>query len=41
MGPNFVRIVLLGASPWQDDLFSTNEENDDMLSGYGAKNAII
>ena len=41
MGPNFVRIVLVGASPWKDDLFPTNEENDDMLCGYGAKNAII
>ena len=33
MGPNFVRIVLVGASPWKDDLFPTSEENDDMLCG--------
>ena len=41
MGPCFVRIVLVGASPWKDDLFPTSEENDDMLCGYSAKNAII
>ena len=41
MGPNFVRIVLVGAAPWKDDLFPTNEENEDMFCGYGAKNAII
>ena len=41
MGPNFVRIVLVGASPWKDELFPSSEENDDMLCGYGAKNAII
>ena len=41
MGPCFVRIVLVGASPWKDDLFPTSEENDDMLCGYGSKNAII
>ena len=41
MGPNFVRIVLVGASPWKDELFPSIKENDDMLCGYGAKNAII
>ena len=41
MGPNFVRIVLVGASPWKDELFPSIKENDDMLCGYGAKNALI
>ena len=40
-GPNFVRIVLVGASPWKDELFPSIKENDDILCGYGAKNALI
>ena len=38
MGPNFVRIIIVGASPWKDDLFPTLEEHNDMLRGYDAKN---
>ena len=36
-----IRIVLVGASPWKDELFPSIKENDDMLCGYGAKNALI
>ena len=41
VGPNFVRIIIVGASPWKDDLFPTLKENDDMLLGYDAKNVIM
>ena len=41
MGPNFVRIIIVGASPWKDDLFPTLEEHNDMLRGYDAKNVIM
>ena len=41
MGPNFVRIIIVGVSPWKDDLFPTLKAHNDMLLGYDAKNVIM
>ena len=41
MGPNFVQIIIKGASPWKDHLFPTLEEHNDTLLGYDAKNVIM
>src|SRR3990170_3173480 len=41
MGPNIVRIVLVGLHPWKNDLCPSIDENEDRHLGYDAKNSIV